>query len=159
MLYTPQAARVIPNILYNMSRYQDNDAFLQEALVNLLIHVNDREEKAHIRELVKEYIAGFREPERQMNRSRIMDTLAKIIAKQDRGDTHEQPEQGKDREKSSQVFCHPPCNYTPLLHFVIPVDYQGMKAFPNCGWIPRTEGRNGEPGKQGGRSCPCAHNL
>ena len=54
VLYTPQAARVIPNILYNMSRYQDNDAFLQEALMNLLIHVNDREEKAHIRELVKE---------------------------------------------------------------------------------------------------------
>ena len=106
VLYTPQAARVIPNILYNMSRYQDNDAFLQEALMNLLIHVNDREEKAHIRELVKEYIAGFREPERQMNRSRIMDTLAKIIAKQDR-ETHEQPERRKDRKNHHKSFIIP----------------------------------------------------
>lgn len=149
VLYTPQAARVIPNILYNMSRYQDNDAFLQEALMNLLIHVNDREEKAHIRELVKEYIAGFREPERQMNRSRIMDTLAKIIAKQDR-ETPMNSLNGEKIEKIITSLLSSPCNYTPLLHFVIPVDYQGMKAFSEL-WIdPKDEGRNGEPGSRDG---------
>ena len=143
VLYTPQAARVIPNILYNMSRYQDNDAFLQEALMNLLIHVNDREEKAHIRELVKEYIAGFREPERQMNRSRIMDTLAKIIAKQDR-ETPMNSLNGEKIEKIITSLLSSPCNYTPLLHFVIPVEYQGMKAFSEL-WIdPKDEGGSGQ---------------
>ena len=46
MLSTPQAARVtLPDLLYNMSRYQDNESYLQEALLNLLIHVNSREDK------------------------------------------------------------------------------------------------------------------
>lgn len=84
VLYSPQTARVLPNILYNMSRYQDNEAYLQEALLNLLIHVNSREDKGRLREMVRDYIESFRGPERQENRSRIMDTLAEIITKQDR---------------------------------------------------------------------------
>ena len=112
VLYTPQAARVIPNILYNMSRYQDNDAFLQEALMNLLIHVNDREEKAR------------ETPMNSLNGEKIEKIITSLLSS--------------------------PCNYTPLLHFVIPVDYQGMKAFSEL-WIdPKDEGRNGEPGSREG---------
>lgn len=42
VLFSPQTERMIPNLLYNMSRYQDNESYLQEALLNLLIHVNSR---------------------------------------------------------------------------------------------------------------------
>lgn len=143
VLYTPQTARVIPNIMYNMSRYQDNDAYLQEALMNLLIHVNSREDKGRLRELVRQYITSFQEPEHQVNRSRIMDTLAKIIAKQDR-ETPMNSLNGERIEKIITSLLSSPCNYTPLLHFVIPVDYEGMKAFSEL-WIdPKDEGRGGD---------------
>ena len=84
-----------------------------------------------------------------MNRSRIMDTLAKIIAKQDR-ETPMNSLNGEKIEKIITSLLSSPCNYTPLLHFVIPVDYQGMKAFSEL-WIdPKDEGRNGEPGSREG---------
>lgn len=147
VLYSPQTARVLPNILYNMSRYQDNEAYLQEALLNLLIHVNSREDKGRLREMVRDYIESFRGPERQENRSRIMDTLAEIITKQDR-ETPMNSLNGDKIEKIITSLLSSPCNYTPLLHFVIPVDYQGMKAFSEL-WIdPKDEGRGGERGSR-----------
>ena len=77
-----------------------------------------------------------------MNRSRIMDTLAEIIAKQDR-ETPMNSLNGDKIDKIITSLLSSPCNYTPLLHFVIPVDYQGMKAFSEL-WIdPKDEGQKG----------------
>lgn len=55
VLFSPQTERMIPNLLYNMSRYQDNESYLQEALLNLLIHVNSREDKDQL----KDFFAGL----------------------------------------------------------------------------------------------------
>ncbi len=143
VLYSPQTARVIPNILYNMSRYQDNESYLQEALLSLLIHINSREEKEHFKMLLKDYLVQFRTPENARNRSRIMDTLAEIISKQDR-ETPMNSLNGEKIEKIITSLLSSPCNYTPLLHFVIPVDYQGMKAFSEL-WIdPKDEDGGGQ---------------
>ena len=72
-----------------------------------------------------------------------MDTLAKIIAKQDR-ETPMNSLNGERIEKIITSLLSSPCNYTPLLHFVIPVDYEGMKAFSEL-WIdPKDEGRGGD---------------
>lgn len=142
ILHTPHTARVIPNILYNLSRYQDNDSFLQEALLNVLVHVNGREEKDTLKRLVREYLEEFRTPEHQENRSRIMDTLARIIEKQDR-ETPMNSLNGEKIEKIITSLLSSPCNYTPLLHFVIPVDYQGMKAFSEL-WIDPKDEKSGE---------------
>lgn len=147
VLYSPQMARVVPNILYNLSRFQDNDSFLQEALLNLLVHIGNREDKDMLRTLVREYVADFETPEHQLNRSRIMDTLAEIISKQDR-ETPMNSLNGDKIEKIITSLLSSPCNYTPLLHFVIPVDYQGMKAFSEL-WIdPKDEG-GGTPASEG----------
>jgi len=147
VLYTPQEARIVPNIAYNLSRFQDNGNFLQEALLNLLVHVNSREDKELLQRLVKEYVEEFRSPEHQENRSRIMDTLAEIIAKQDR----ESPMNSLNGEKIEKIITSllsSPCNYTPLLHFVIPVDYEGMKAFSEL-WIdPSDEDGSRESGER-----------
>lgn len=148
ILHSPHTARVIPNILYNLSRYQDNDSFLQEALLNVLVHVNGREEKDTLKRLVREYLEEFRTPEHQENRSRIMDTLARIIEKQDR-ETPMNSLNGEKIEKIITSLLSSPCNYTPLLHFVIPVDYHGMKAFSEL-WIDPRDEREGEDAKDSG---------
>ena len=74
-----------------MSRYQDNESYLQEALLNLLIHVNSQEDKDQLKSLLKDYVNQFSSPEYRENRSRIMDTLAEIIKEAGQGDSHEQP--------------------------------------------------------------------
>ena len=139
VLFSPQTERMIPNLLYNMSRYQDNESYLQEALLNLLIHVNSREDKDQLKDLLQDYVNQFGSPEHRENRSRIMDTLAEIISKQDR-ETPMNSLNGEKIEKIITSLLSSPCNYTPLLHFVIPVEYQGMKAFSEL-WIdPKDEG-------------------
>lgn len=148
VLYSPQMERVLPNILYNLSRYQDSETFLQEALLNLLVHVGSREEKDQLRGLIREYMAGFQQPEHQENRSRIMDTLAQIISKQDR-ETPMNSLNGDKIERIITSLLSSPCNYTPLLHFVIPVDYYGMKAFSEL-WIdPKDEDGGGRQAEDG----------
>ena len=143
ILFSPQTERMIPNLLYNMSRYQDNESYLQEALLNLLIHVNSREDKDQLKSLLKDYVNQFSSPEYRENRSRIMDTLAEIIRKQDR-ETPMNSLNGEKIEKIITSLLSSPCNYTPLLHFVIPVEYQGMKAFSEL-WIdPKDEGGSGQ---------------
>ena len=144
ILHSPHTARVIPNIMYNLSRYQDNDSFLQEALLNILVHVNGMEQKNTLKRLVREYLEEFGTPEHQENRSRIMDTLARIIEKQDR-ETPMNSLNGEKIEKIITSLLSSPCNYTPLLHFVIPVDYQGMKAFSEL-WIDPKDEKSGEGG-------------
>ena len=133
ILYTPQAARVVPNIIYNLSRYRENEAFLQEALFGLLVRMNSREAKDQLRMLVKEYIEQFPKADNSLTRSHVVDTLAEIIAKQDK-ESGMQSLNGDRIEKILTSLLSSPCNYTPLLHFVIPVDFQGMKAFSEL-WI------------------------
>ena len=43
----------MPNIIYNLSRYRENEAFLQEALFGLLVRMNSREAKDQLRMLVR----------------------------------------------------------------------------------------------------------
>ena len=100
VLFSPQTERMIPNLLYNMSRYQDNESYLQEALLNLLIHVNSREDKDQLKSLLKDYVNQFDSPEYRENRSRIMDTLAEIIRKQDR----ETPMNSLNGEKIEKII-------------------------------------------------------
>ena len=133
ILYSPQSARVVPNILYNLSRYRENETFLQEALFGLLVRINNREAKDQLRTLVSDYISHFKEAGDSPMRSHVVDTLAAIIAKQDK-ESGMQSLNGDRIEKILTSLLSSPCNYTPLLHFVIPVDYQGMKAFSEL-WI------------------------
>ncbi|MBU9744664.1 antitoxin [Diplocloster agilis] len=132
ILYTPQVARVIPNMIYNLSRFQDNPSYLQEALLNVLVHVSGRENKDLLKTLVREYLSdAYRGT--QQRRSKVMDILADIISKQDR-ETQMSSLNGEKIEKIITSLLSSPCNYTPLLHFVIPVDYEGMKSFAEL-WI------------------------
>ena len=102
-----------------------------------------REDKDQLKSLLKDYVNQFSSPEYRENRSRIMDTLAEIIRKQDR-ETPMNSLNGEKIEKIITSLLSSPCNYTPLLHFVIPVEYQGMKAFSEL-WIdPKDEGGSGQ---------------
>lgn len=139
ILFTPQAAKIIPIIIYNMSRYQDNPQFLEEALLNVLVRMNGREEKTQLRQLVYQYLEQFRAGAYKDNHSRIMGLLAEIIGKQDR-ETEINSLNGDKIEKIITSLLSSPCNYTPLLHFVIPLAYHNMNAFSEL-WIDPNDRR------------------
>ncbi|WP_394912089.1 antitoxin [uncultured Robinsoniella sp.] len=148
ILYTPQTAKVVPIIIYNLSRFQDNPVYLNEALLNVLVHVKGRENKEHLKELIREYIDSFAGGARNENRSRIMNILADIIGKQDQ-ETDMNSLNGDKIEKIITSLLSSPCNYTPLLHYVIPVVYHGMNIFSEL-WIDPNDGRESAAGSSDG---------
>ena len=151
ILYSPQIAKVVPIIIYNLSRFQDNESFFQESLLNALIHINGRESKEELKQLIFDYMESFRSGEAVQNRSRIMDVLAEIIGKQDR-ESEMTSLNGDKIEKIIVSLLSSPCNYTPLLHFVIPVEFQGLNAFSEL-WIdPNDSGSKNYKGEKDGDS-------
>lgn len=151
ILYSPQIEKVVPIIIYNLSRFQDNESFFQESLLNVLIHINGRENKEELKQLIFDYIEGFRSGETVKNRSRIMDVLAEIIGKQDR-ESEMASLNGDKIEKIIVSLLSSPCNYTPLLHFVIPVEYQGLTAFSELWLDPNDSGSKNYKGEKDGES-------
>lgn len=108
--------------------------------------MNSREAKDQLRMLVKEYIEQFPKADNSLTRSHVVDTLAEIIAKQDK-ESGMQSLNGDRIEKILTSLLSSPCNYTPLLHFVIPVDFQGMKAFSEL-WIDPDDRENFGKGRR-----------
>lgn len=133
ILYSPKIEKVVPLIVYNLSRFQDNSSYLDETLLNVLVMLNGRESKETLRELVREYIGEFSAQNRSENHSRVMNILAEIIGKQER-ETDISSLNGDKIEKIITSLLSSPCNYTPLLHFVIPVEYMGLHAFSEL-WV------------------------
>lgn len=152
ILYTSHSAKVVPLIIYNLSRFQDNPTYLNESLLNVLIHVNGRENKESLKRLVFDYIKSFADGARSENHSRIMNILADIIGKQDQ-ETALNSLNGDKIEKIITSLLSSPCNFTPLLHFVIPVDFAGLNVFSEL-WIDPNDTQESEPqkGKEPGKS-------
>lgn len=156
ILYTPQSAKVVPLIIYNLSRFQDNPTYLNEALLNVLIHVNGRESKEGLKSLVMDYIRSFEDGARSENHSRIMNILAEIIGKQDQ-ETELNSLNGDKIEKIITSLLSSPCSFTPLLHYVIPVDFEGLNIFSEL-WIDPNDTQESQQ-KKGKEPEKCIHML
>lgn len=70
--------------------------------------------------------------------SRVMQTLARIIGKQ-AGSEAFQLVSGDKTDKIIHSLLSSPCNFTPLMHFVIPLEYMDLRAFGEF-WIDPNAG-------------------
>lgn len=131
ILFSPKMQKVASITVYNLSRYNDNPTFLQDSIANLLIHLDARQ-----RQQFQRAMASFLAPSRHQHPkqgSTVMDLLAKIIGKeaQDKDLTLVNSEK---IERIIHSLLSSPCNFTPLLHYVVPVQYDNMRAFAEL-WI------------------------
>ena len=170
ILFSPKIAKVLPLITYNLSRFNDNPDYLQDAASSLLTMIDGDRQKQTLMDLLYGFLTGSR---LQPQSSRVMDVLADIINKQTAANM--EGEEGEveimagkkipmeefrllssekiDKIVSSLVTF--PCNYTPLLHFIVPVQDMDMKSFAEI-WIdPNDEGET----KRGGDSAENIHML
>jgi hypothetical protein len=89
-------------------------------------------------------------------RSRVLDTLVRIISDQaDRGDIS--PASKSRLEKVIYSLLSSPSNFTPLLHFIIPVKYEDVMAFAEL-WI-NPNGEEDTVGDRDERRTGCIHLL
>lgn len=212
ILYTPKLEKVLPILIYNLSRFNDNADFVQNATMNLLTMMDGEQSKNSLVNLLYNLLTGG--SAQRAENSRVMDILAQIIGRQDAGlaqqlqqnhmdqpagslqhlpfseedffneldralmsmdknmlseaelleqqyladvraygeETAEELRQGRmkkasgDKEQSLNLLngdkidkivhslLSSPCNFTPLLHFIIPVLGMDLRSFAEI-WI------------------------
>lgn len=161
VLFTPKMAKTLPLIVYNLSRYNDNEDFLPDALRLLLANMDGDAEKAKLLEKLQAYLdrvvpeGGAKAARGAEEESQVIDALARII---NRSATSEDIQllSGDKFEAIVHSLLSSPSNFTPLLHFILPVEFQDMRAFAEI-WIDPSADE--APEKRGGGQAQNTHML
>lgn len=136
ILFSDKLEKVSSITVYNLSRFNNNPEFLDDALTTLLNRLPGQEEKSTLFEAVRAFVMQL-EAMPQKEPSTVMDVLAKIIGMQ-----AEKKDGSPNAEERVENIIHSilssPCNYTPLLHFVLPVEYMDVRSFAEI-WIDPNE--------------------
>ena len=150
ILYSPKLQKMVPMIIYNLSRFNDNPHFLKECAASLSTVLDGDAQKQLLTDLLHAYGQGplSQEP------SKVMNIIAEIIAKQN--DNSELAMIGGEKiEKIIYSLLSSPCNFTPLLHYIVPVQAEDLKSFAEI-WIdPNAESTDAK----GNRVQDCIHML
>lgn len=157
ILFSPKLQKIVPLIIYNLSRFQDNPDYLKEASGALISVLSGDEKRELLAKLISREVNLLKfEP---LEQSKVMDIIAKIVEK---GVSNEQLASlvGDKFEKIIHSLLSSPCNYTPLLHFVVPVDTGEIRAFSEM-WIDpfNEEDEEKEKSKSSSKSQDSIHLL
>lgn len=132
ILFSPKMSKVLAITIYNLSRFNDNPDFFQESISNLLLLLDGKEQRNQLTTGIENFISQMKNTEQSEN-SKIMDILAQIIGRQSEN-TDFTLLSSEKIEKIIHSLLSSPCNFTPLLHFVIPVQYEDIRSFAEI-WV------------------------
>ncbi|MGL5973041.1 MAG: hypothetical protein ACRCZK_04970 [Oscillospiraceae bacterium] len=131
ILFSPKISKVLSMMVYNLSRFRDNPYFLKETTEVLLSFIHNSEDKNKFINLLRQFIEHGNNM--QTEKSEIMEALSTIMAKQ----AFSKEISAINSEKIEKIIyslLSSPCNFTPLLHFIVPVEHLGLKSFAEI-WI------------------------
>lgn len=131
ILFSEKAGKIVKMIEYNLSRYNDNGDFLQESVSRLLTQLYGDGEREHFLSALEGLMKQFKQPAQRD--ASAMDALTRVLARQ----VGNQELMSLNSDKVETIIyslLSSPCNFTPLLHFVLPVDYYGLQSFAEI-WI------------------------
>jgi len=135
ILYNSKIDKISSMMVYNLSRFRDNPMFLREATDILLTYINKESDKIEFINLLKGFLNDVVIDNTQ--KSKIMMALSEIMEKQ--AFSKEVTAINSDKiEKIINSLLSSPCSFTPLLHFIVPVEYMNMKSFAEI-WIDADE--------------------
>ncbi len=143
LLFSNKLSKVISIMTYNLSRYQDNPSFLDESSYRLRQYLNPpqrREFLQHLESVLEQIKQGnftklglANNPTNIDSQSNVMNALIQLVSMQANQDDLTPADSVKIDEILHSLLSSP-CNFTPLLHFIIPVLDQNMRAFAEI-WI------------------------
>ncbi|MEG2087660.1 MAG: antitoxin [Angelakisella sp.] len=155
ILYSPKLQQVLPLITYNLSRFSGNPDYMQDTVNSLLGMMDDKEQRGQLIEQLRTFLESIplrrgedgriENPGKQ--NSKVMDALVRLI-KQESASEELTLASAEKLDKIIQSLLSSPCNFTPLLHFVIPVEDMGQRSFAEI-WIEHSEEqRQGQKGSE-----------
>lgn len=130
IMFSSKLSSLCSMITYNLSRYNTNESFLGDSVREVLRFIPQEENKTKFLQKLYDCIAGF---ERGRANSKVLDTIVKILQKQTDTESVMQMK-GETVESVIHSLLSSPSNFTPLLHFVLPIDDGIFKAFGEM-WI------------------------
>lgn len=132
VLYNGEIDKTACLVKYNLSRYNDNDNLVAESFSKLLTKIPDDRLKAKLTNDLVEYLETS-EKARGTQGSKTMSALADILQRQ--SENSELKMLNSDSiDKIVHGLLSSPSNFTPLLHYVIPVDNGQTQAMAEI-WI------------------------
>lgn len=163
ILLTPKTERICSILTYNLSRFSQATIQLDSIVDRLSILFAGESEKAQFKNLVKEFIQenGFHErllldegkssidqinqslmdqSESQIGMSKVMKALSDMIQAQ-AGNQEIASLAGNKLDQVIQSLITSPSNFTPLLHFVLPVQFEELDCFAEM-WVDQEKSRN-----------------
>lgn len=140
ILFSPKLAKVLSIATYNLSRFNDNELFFHEATARLLSQLHGEQARTQFLRYIEQSFSGRPEHSRS-----VVETLAKLIDRQSQTDEIMLVNSEKV-ETIIRSLLSSPCNFTPLLHFVVPVQYEDMQSFAEI-WINHNGGEDKENGR------------
>ncbi|MGN0612705.1 MAG: hypothetical protein ACI4JB_02280 [Porcipelethomonas sp.] len=142
IMFNSKLSSLCSMITYNLSRYNTNTNFLSEAAREVMRFIPQEENRTRFLQMLYDCLSGF---ERGGTNSKVLDTLVKILEKQTDSESVMQMK-GESVETVIHSLLSSPSNFTPLLHFVIPIDDGIFRAFGEM-WINPDEEENKKTNK------------
>jgi len=141
--FTRKFGKIVSIIVYNLSRYNDNPDYFDESAYRLKRQLSEPLRSKFVRML-----ADFRENQlldyesRQDSlESKVMDALIRLVSNQSLKGGESESEEAKTKAILHSLLSSP-CNFTPLLHFILPLFDGGLRAFAEV-WINQESGDSG----------------
>lgn len=155
ILFSPKQSKVLSIIVYNLSRYHNSMEFFHESAFRLreLLTVEQRKPYAKAIELfLSHFKQGLYSLQTDQNpvSSKVMDALIQLVEQHSSNQTVAAADAAKI-DKILHSLLSSPCNFTPLLHFIVPVVHGGLKAFAEI-WInPESDEKDMPTGVESGK--------
>lgn len=139
ILFTAKLGKVLSILTYNLSRVNSNADYAAETAFRFRQFLSTADKK-QFNDLFESYLTGLRglggfsfvNPSAHES-STVMTLLIKLITQQTDTEEINASDYAK-MEKMLHSLLSSPCNFTPLLHFILPMQYNDMRAFAEI-WI------------------------
>ncbi len=139
LLFTQKVSKVVSIMVYNLSRYNENNSYFNESVYRLrqMIGADEQKELAQLITTFSKqlnsgaFLSGLNE--KGIENSKVMDALIKLVFNQSNSEIYS-PAESARIDSILHSLLSSPCNFTPLLHFVLPVMFESSRAFAEI-WI------------------------
>lgn len=147
ILFSPRLGKILSILSYNLSRYTSDDSALDQSALRLrqLLPLVQRQKLGELLSVFLRERPWEGGAETAPAGSRVMDALVSLLSRQS-GDEARTPADAARVDSILHSLLSSPCNFTPLLHFVVPAFFNGARAFAEL-WInPESDERDMPPG-------------
>ena len=134
ILFTDDTEKVLRMAIYNLSRYNDNGSFLQESVSRMLLQLRGDKARETFLSALQDTLELEKLPENQRPQNRTALGVLTNILRRQLSDEELMASSADKMEKIIHSLLSSPCNFTPLLHYVLPVQYEDIQSFAEI-WI------------------------